>query len=249
MSDCQAGFKSSGVEEMNSVNWLERINKSIETGEFSKLRDVVKLFKELKSEGKVNLHVFILASRGGVDSYLDHFYAFLKVTKDYGVKAFVHLFSDGQDVPPKQFLNDLSEIEHQIKENNSILASISGRHYAMDRSKNWNKTERVLKAFVKQADTTVFKSATEYVKNQYESVSDENIVPAISEEYATTSGLVERDFLVNLNFRYYGTRQLCHLLVGSGELYEHSSKLTPDNLSLYAMTDDPRMFLSGVFFR
>ncbi len=101
---------------MNSVNWLERINKSIETGEFSKLRDVVKLFKELQSEGKVNLHVFILASRGGVDSYLDHLYAFLRVTKDHGVKPFVHLFSDGRDVPPKQFLEDLPELEVRIKE-------------------------------------------------------------------------------------------------------------------------------------
>lgn len=237
------------VEGIGSVNWLKKINKSIETGEFAKLRDVLELFEDLKSEGKTNLHVFILASRGGVDSYLDHLYAFLKIAKEHGVKAFVHLFSDGQDVPPKQFLSDLPEIEQKIKENNSVLASISGRHYAMDRNKNWTKTERVLGAFVKQGEVTIFKNAEEYVKKQYESVSDENIVPAISEEYFSSSGLVAKDFLVNLNFLYYGTRQLCHLLVGSGELYEHSSKMTPDDLSLYAMTDDKRMFLSGVFFR
>ncbi|PYC99519.1 hypothetical protein B4U78_016560 [Microbacterium esteraromaticum] len=132
MSDCLGEDKKVGVTGANKVNWLDRINKAIASGEFAKLPDFDQMFDEIKFYGNVNLHVFILASRGGVVSYLDHLYAFLEVVSARGAKPFVHLFTDGKDVPEKQFINDLPEIEEKIKANNAVLSSISGRFFAMD---------------------------------------------------------------------------------------------------------------------
>ena len=248
MSSCSEEEKKLGATGANKVNWLDRINKAIVSGEFAKLPDFDQMFDDIRFYGNVNLHVFILASRGGVVSYLDHLYAFLEVVNARGAKPFVHLFSDGKDVPEKQFINDLPEIEGKIKEHNAMLASISGRFFAMDTNLMWDRTDRVAKAFNKEKGTPIFKSAEEYVKAQYSSTSDQWIVPAISEDYVASSALKKNDVFVNLNFDYLGTRQLCHTLVGSGDLYVHDLRSLP-HLVLYEMVDDPRMFISGHLFR
>ncbi|AHC39937.1 phosphoglycerate mutase [Mycoplasma ovis str. Michigan] len=224
------------------------MNKSIETGDFPNREGVLDVFEQLKFNGNTNLHIYLLASRGGIDSYLDHLYAFLDVVKKHGIKPFVHIFSDGKDVPKKQFLKDLPEIEAKIKETGGILSSISGRFYAMDEGEMWDRIDKVWKAFLKRKGTPIFKSALEYVKSQYENTSDEWIVPAISEEYSAGPGLREKDIIVNLNYLKYGTRQLSHVLVGSADLYDHNPPEIPEDLGLFLMVDDSRMFDLGSFF-
>lgn len=229
-------------------HWMSVITKSIETGNFAKRDDVLDVFEQLKFNGNTNLHIFLLASRGGIDSYLDHLYVFLDIVKKHKIKPFVHLFSDGQDVPQKQFLVDLPEIEEKIKEAGGMLASISGRFYAMDEDENWDRIDKVWKAFLNFKGTPTFKNAKEYVKSQYENTYDKWIVPAVSQEYADGPGLKEKDILVNLNFLKYGTRQLSHVLVGSADLYSHSPTIIPENLGLFAMVDDIKILLLGSFF-
>lgn len=135
MGNSEVGHLNIGAGRVVETG-LYRINQAIKTGQFATLEDVQEVFNDLEFDPGTNLHIMILASRGGVHSHINHLYAFLEVTKSKGVKPFVHLFSDGRDVAPKQFLTDLEEIEAKVQEADAILASISGRYYAMDRDKN-----------------------------------------------------------------------------------------------------------------
>lgn len=248
MGNSEVGHLNIGAGRVVETG-LYRINQSIKLGQFASLEAVQSVFEDLKFDPDSKLHIMILASRGGVHSHIDHLYAFLGVTKERGVKPFVHLFSDGRDVPPKQFLTDLSEIETKIKEAGAMLASISGRYYAMDRDENWDRTEKVLKVFVKDKGIISFKSAEEYVSSEYEKgTTDEFIIPSASEEYMSSEGLNDGDVVVFLNFRPDRAKQISHLLVDSADLYAHRTPLTPDDLSLYSMTDYEGILTAGVFF-
>ncbi|AFN64992.1 phosphoglyceromutase [Mycoplasma wenyonii str. Massachusetts] len=244
MGNSEVGHLNIGAGRVVETG-LYRINQAIKLGEFEHLENVQKVFEGLKS----NLHVMILASRGGVHSHISHLYAFLEVAKASGVKPFVHLFGDGRDVAPKQFLTDLEEIEEKIKESGAVLASISGRYYAMDRDKNWDRLEKVLKVLVKDGELVSFKDAREYVNSEYEKgTTDEFIIPAISEEYLSSGELNGGDVVVFLNFRPDRAKQISHLLVPSEKLYSYKSELTPKNLSLYTMVDYEGVSATGVFF-
>ncbi|AHC40043.1 phosphoglycerate mutase [Mycoplasma ovis str. Michigan] len=248
MGNSEVGHLNIGAGRIVETG-LYRISQSIKSGQFSNLEDVQSVFNDLIERFNSNLHIMILASKGGVHSHVDHLYSFLKITKARGFKPFVHLFSDGRDVPPKQFITDLEEIVGKIKEANAILASISGRYYSMDRDKNFDRTERVLKVFTKQSGVPSFKNLEDYVNSEYsKGTTDEFINPACSEEYLSSDGLNKGDIVVFLNFRPDRAKQISHLLVGTKDLYSYKSQLTPEDLKLYTMTDYEGVNSSGVFF-
>ncbi|CCE66557.1 2,3-bisphosphoglycerate-independent phosphoglycerate mutase [Candidatus Mycoplasma haematominutum] len=249
MGNSEVGHLNIGAGRVVETG-LYRISQSIKKGEFENNETIVKLFRELKVEPSSNLHLLILASKGGVHSHLDHLFAFLKVAKHHNISPLVHLFSDGRDVAPSQFLKDLTEIIRELNINNARLATISGRYYSMDRDKNWDRLEKVLRAITLQRGIKSFRSAEEYVQRQYSAgVTDEFIEPAVSQEYLDRGeALKSGDKVVFLNFRPDRAKQLSHALVGSDGLYEYSSPLIPKGLSLYSMMDYEKIHLSGVFF-
>ena len=84
-----------------------------------------------------------LVSYGGVHSYMTHLYALIKLAQEKGLKkVYIHVFLDGRDVPPKAALKDVKELDAFCKENGSAkIATVSGRYYAMDRDKRWDRTK------------------------------------------------------------------------------------------------------------
>ncbi|WP_232500298.1 2,3-bisphosphoglycerate-independent phosphoglycerate mutase [Mycoplasma suis] len=249
MGNSEVGHLNIGAGRIVETG-LYRINQSIKRGEFPKIPAIQELLKDLNGNIKSNLHVFILASKGGVHSHLDHLYEFLRVANSYGIKSFVHLFSDGRDVAPSQFLVDLEEILPKLKETNSLLATISGRYFAMDRDKNWDRLEKVLRVMTLQTEIDRFENPKEYVSSQYEKgITDEFISPAASKEFISSeSGLKEGDQVVFLNFRPDRAKQLSHVLVGSKGLYSHESELVPKNLSLHSISEYEGISSTSVFF-
>src|SRR5580698_6851971 len=96
--------------------------------------------------GGRKLHLFGLVSDGGVHSRQEHLYALLKMAKQQGVeRVFVHAFMDGRDTLPTNGAGYLEQLQQKMREYNSgKIASVSGRYYAMDRDRRW---ERIAKAY------------------------------------------------------------------------------------------------------
>ncbi len=91
-----------------------------------------------------------LCSDGGVHSQLEHLYALLKMAKQEGVaQVFVHCFMDGRDTAPESGIGYIREIEKKMREIGvGRIASVSGRYYAMDRDKRWERIDRAFHAMV-----------------------------------------------------------------------------------------------------
>jgi 2,3-bisphosphoglycerate-independent phosphoglycerate mutase len=118
---------------------LTRITKSIHESEFKKNRILLDAMNIVKSKGS-SLHFMGLLSDGGVHSHISHLYALLALAKEQGIKKVcVHAFLDGRDVPPKSALTYIEDAEKKMKELGGEFATISGRYYAMDRDKRWER--------------------------------------------------------------------------------------------------------------
>ncbi|MCR2061444.1 2,3-bisphosphoglycerate-independent phosphoglycerate mutase [Campylobacter helveticus] len=182
---------------------LVKINKAIEN---NTLKDNANL-KALLNKCK-RVHIIGLYSDGGVHSLHTHFNALLAICKNEGREVFAHAISDGRDVSPKSGLNFIKDLENFCEAKGVHLASLSGRFYAMDRDKRWERVEAYYKALLGQVKRVQKMSA--YVEENYQKdVFDEFIEPVISEEF---DGLNEDDGLIFINFRNDRMKQLVELL-------------------------------------
>lgn len=153
-----------------------------------------------------------LLSDGGVHSHNSHLYALLQLAKQEGVEnVFVHAFLDGRDVPPSSAADYLAELEAKLKEIGvGKIATISGRYYAMDRDKRWDRVQKAYNAIalgegVKQASSELA------IKNSYEEdTTDEFVVPVVVGNYA---GMASNDGAIFFNFRPDRARELTHAFV------------------------------------
>lgn len=178
---------------------LTRLNKAVKDGDFNTNKAYLHAFENAKKSNS-KLHLFGLLSNGGVHSHIEHFKAMLDSAKLNGVKTvYVHAFLDGRDVDPftgASFIRELQE--HMKKINLGKIASVSGRYYAMDRDKNW---ERIQLAY----DSMTFAKAEHHpdaakgVELSYANgVTDEFVKPFISDK----DGIVEsNDSIIFMNFR------------------------------------------------
>ena len=154
-----------------------------------------------------------LLSPGGVHSLEEHLFLLIDAAHENGVKnVSVHVFGDGRDVAPKSILSSMEKLEKQLAKYNYNLASISGRFYAMDRDKMFDRNEKAYQAILGKSDKT-FTSGTEYVNKQYqENITDEFLVPASNPK---ANFVKAGDSIIFFNFRPDRARQLTHLFIGS----------------------------------
>ncbi|MCF0227295.1 MAG: 2,3-bisphosphoglycerate-independent phosphoglycerate mutase [Malacoplasma sp.] len=194
---------------------LSLINNAIETKEFFKNQAFLGAFKYIK-EKKTKLHLMGLVSHGGVHSSYEHIIALLQMCAENNVEPIVHIFTDGRDVDPKAFLNDLNDFEEQCKKYNAKIATISGRYYAMDRDKRWDRSELAYDNIIGLGKTS-FKNLKDYVQESYnKNVTDEFIVPAYNANYDISDIKLENnDAVIFMNFRPDRARQLVHFIYGS----------------------------------
>src|SRR5438132_1527759 len=120
---------------------LTRINLEISSGAF--YRNPVLLEAIGSARPPKALHLLGLVSPGGVHSSSEHLYALLRMAKRAGItRVFVHAFTDGRDEPPTSAAGFVEQLQGQIREIGvGKIASISGRYYAMDRDRRWDRTE------------------------------------------------------------------------------------------------------------
>ena len=187
---------------------LTKITKAIRDGEFFKNAALVGVTDKVVASGGA-LHLFGLLSPGGVHSHTDHLYGLLKLAKDKGVKkVYVHAFLDGRDVPPSSAAEYLATLEEKFKEIGiGQTATISGRYYAMDRDKRWDRVQKAYDAIAK-ADAPKKSDSATAIKDSYDNkVTDEFVIPVVIGDY---DGVKANDGIIFFNFRPDRARELTH---------------------------------------
>ena len=196
---------------------LKRIDVAIEKGTFFDNEALLKLSSHVKKNNS-KMHILGVVGSGRVHSSLNHLYALLQFCKKEGVdNAFLHLFTDGRDSPPKQGVEIIEQIETHL---NTIkigrIASITGRYYAMDRDRRWERTEKVYKALCLgkglQALSPLEALRAAYSRGQ----TDEFVEPTLIWNKEGPVALVnDGDGIIFFNFRVDRPKQLTMAFVVS----------------------------------
>ena len=218
---------------------LTHISKTIKDGEFYQNKVLEAVLKKT-TENNSALHVMGLLSDGGVHSHIAHLKALLRLAQQKNIKhVFVHAFLDGRDVAPKSALTYLQEIEDCIQECHiGEIATVSGRYYAMDRDKRWERLQKVYEAMVNHQGEK-FESAIAGVKASYENgINDEFVVPFIVNS-VNNSKLKLNDVGIFFNFRPDRARQLTRALVDEEfNFFPRSFYFRPDEFVCMTQYDE-----------
>ena len=216
---------------------LTRISKSIADGDFFTNPVLVKVMDEVKASGKA-LHLLGLLSDGGVHSHITHIIALLEMAQKHGLtKVYVHAFLDGRDVPPQSALTYVEQLEAAMdKIGVGKIATVSGRYYAMDRDKRW---ERLAKAYatVAQGDGPRAASATAGIEASYEAgVTDEFVVPFTIE--GVDGRISAGDGVIFANFRPDRAREITRAIIDEEFPYfERPASARPVHFACMAQYD------------
>lgn len=175
---------------------LTRVNIAVRENTLIKMPVIQEAINHAKEHHSA-LHIMGLLSDGGVHSHIDHIIYLMKKAKEAGVsKVFVHAFLDGRDVPPKSALTFLTELNSQLEEGINI-GVVSGRYYAMDRDKNYERTQLAYDALV--YGLAPIKDILTGINDSYEeNITDEFIKPFIVTE---GSNILDGDSIIFANFR------------------------------------------------
>jgi 2,3-bisphosphoglycerate-independent phosphoglycerate mutase len=206
-----------------------RIELMIQNGEFFKHPVLLNAMKNARTGGK-QLHLFGLLSDGGVHSYQTHLHALLKMAKQNEVeRVFVHAFTDGRDTFPTNGAGYLEQLQHAMREYNvGTLATVSGRYYAMDRDRRWERIAKAYTAMVAgEAEGGKYADAVQGVKESYnKGVTDEFIVPFVCTDakgQALTT-IRDEDSCICFNFRADRVRQITRALTRNSGLNEQGGR-------------------------
>lgn len=180
---------------------LPRISREIEKGVFEDQALLQDFVEQLKKKGRP-CHLMGIFSDGGVHGHMDHLIAAARFFSQKGVKVYVHGFLDGRDTSPqsaKGFLEKIESVFLSCKGPHPEVMSLSGRYYAMDRDKRWERLKLAFNAIVQGKATRCFSSPLDFLKKSYEEgVFDEFVIPGVRSGY---QGMAPEDGVFMVNFR------------------------------------------------
>ena len=218
---------------------LTKITKMIGDGDFFKNDKLQIAFKHAKDNNSA-IHFIGLLSDGGVHSHNTHLYALLEMAKKQNIdKVYVHCFMDGRDTDPKSGAKFIEELESEIKKISvGKIATVTGRYYAMDRDKNYDRVKLAYDAMT--IGTKEFNnSALDAVNKSYNNdKTDEFVIPigiANNEDELKDSRIKNNDSIVFFNFRPDRAREITRTFVDSDFQFFNRKKL--DNLCFVCFTD------------
>lgn len=190
---------------------LQRINVAIKTGEFAKNETLLTAIRYAKAKQKT-LHLIGLVSDGGVHSHIDHIKALTGLCRDQGLTdVLIHAFTDGRDTDPKSGLGFLSGLQDHLSKTTGSIATITGRYYAMDRDKRW---ERVKIAYDAMVNGTGHKTddVLKAIESSYaDGITDEFIKPIINQALPNVK-IKNGDAVICFNFRTDRCREITEVL-------------------------------------
>lgn len=189
---------------------LVRISDAIEDGSLLSNPALVQICQDVRNRGN-KLHLLGLCSEGGVHSHLNHLLGLLDLAKAQKVsQVCIHAISDGRDTSPTDGVEAIKQIQNYIDSNGiGRIVTLSGRYYAMDRDKRWDRVKRAYDVLT-QDGTGDGRSAVEVLQASYaEGVTDEFVIPTRIAPGAIEPG----DGVIFFNFRPDRARQLVYAFI------------------------------------
>ena len=193
---------------------LTRIDKAIADGTFVQTPALRAAIAKAAAEGTA-VHFLGLLSDGGVHSHQAHLHALLRLAKELGApRLFVHVITDGRDTSPTGGRGYVRELEAVLKETGGRIASVSGRYYAMDRDKRWERVKLAYDAIV-TGTAPPGSSASAVIEESYsKNITDEFVLPATIVEGGEPVGrMADGDQVIFFNFRADRARQMIRALM------------------------------------
>jgi 2,3-bisphosphoglycerate-independent phosphoglycerate mutase len=192
---------------------LQRINVAIKDGSFQQNTALQNAITYCKTNNKA-LHLLGLASNGGVHAHTSHLKAMIDVAVEAGLeKIFIHAFTDGRDCDPKSGKGFIENLLQHIEPTPAKIATITGRYYAMDRDKRWERVKLAYDAMVNgigEKSTNLLDS----LQNSYNAdITDEFIKPIINASLNTAEASIKNeDAVICFNFRTDRCREITEVL-------------------------------------
>ena len=194
---------------------LQRINVAIRDGSFAKNAILLQALRKAKAENK-KLHLIGLVSDGGVHSHINHLKTIIDCCKSESVSnVFIHAFTDGRDTDPRSgytFIKNLQE--HIDLTGTGKIATVSGRYYAMDRDKRWERVKLAYDVLVNGKGGSGL-SALQIVEKSYaDNITDEFIKPSVVLDSGgiPTACIANGDIVICFNFRTDRCREITEVL-------------------------------------
>ena len=245
MGNSEVGHLNIGAGRVVHMD-VTRLDLMIQEGSFFSNPELVAAMKHRR------VHLLGLVSSGGVHSSTNHLYALLRMAKEQKVgEVFVHAFTDGRDTGPNTGAGFLEELERRMAEYGiGKIASLSGRYFAMDRDKRWDRIDKAYGAMVR-GDGLKTADPVEALKQSYEhGVTDEFIEPVTVVDSAQNPvGLIqEDDSIIFFNYRADRAREMTEVLSKRNKTYLTLTQYDKSfNVPFVLPKEHPDNILANVF--
>lgn len=211
-----------------------RIDRAIADGSFFDRPPLLHAIRAVKESGGA-LHLMGLLSEGGIHSHINHLFALLKMAKRGKLSSvYLHAILDGRDTPPTSGLDYIKTLTaHCKKIRLGAIATVSGRYYAMDRDKRWDRIKKAYDVMV-EGKGPRFRSALQAVRESYQAgVTDEFMVPVVitDRQERPIAAIQDRDAVIFMNFRADRAREITAALTRPD--FEGFPRRNPPQLSAF----------------
>jgi 2,3-bisphosphoglycerate-independent phosphoglycerate mutase len=213
---------------------LERINVAIRDRSFHENPALLSSIEYCKTNRKT-LHLIGLLSDGGVHSHINHIKAIADVCKEQDFhNLLIHAFTDGRDTDPKSGAHFVQELQTHLKISTGNIATVTGRYYAMDRDKRWERVKIAYDAMVNGIGDKSGDLVQSMLKSYEKDVTDEFLMPLINDNLTETR-IQENDAVVSFNFRTDRCREITEVLTQRDipEQNMHALSLDYTTMTLY----------------
>ncbi len=238
MGNSEVGHLNIGAGRVVQMD-ITRIDLLIAKDEFTNFPAIAKAMERAR-EGNRALHLIGLLSDGGVHAQQEHLYAFLRAAKIHGVKeVYVHAFLDGRDTLPTSGAGYIAALQQKMTQYGiGKLASVSGRYYAMDRDKKWDRERKAFLAMVAgKAEGGATHDPVALMKDRYNNgITDEFTIPfVVTDESGQPNGVIkDEDVVINFNYRADRARQITRVLTRESGINQAGGR----NLDAWEALDD-----------
>lgn len=209
---------------------LQRINVAIRDGSFGRNKALLAAVRGARTAGKP-LHLLGLVSDGGVHSHLRHLMAITDVCAKEGLRdVYIHAFTDGRDTDPKSGLGFIRQLQAHLDKTTGRIATVSGRYYAMDRDKRWERVRLAYDALVRGKGERSTDALAAIEQSYLSGVTDEFIKPTVIVEPGgqPVATIRDGDFALCFNFRTDRCREITEVLTQTDIPEQDMKKLSLD---------------------
>ncbi|HXB43372.1 MAG TPA: 2,3-bisphosphoglycerate-independent phosphoglycerate mutase, partial [Puia sp.] len=207
---------------------LQRINVAIRDGSFAKNEVMLSAIRFAKTNNKP-LHLLGLVSDGGVHSHINHLKAIVDMCKQENLQeVFIHAFTDGRDTDPKSGLRFIKELTEHVDKTVGRIATVSGRYYAMDRDKRWERVKLAYDALVNGVGEKANDAVTAIEASYAKDITDEFIKPTVitGKNDRPLAVIKNGDVVICFNFRTDRCREITQVLTQTDMAAEGMQKLS-----------------------